>query len=95
MKDIAYCLLGIFDVSMLMLYGEGGEAFARLQEGIAEKTNGLSLFVWQARALEASNSGGAGAQKYRDILAPPLQLSYLTPAPSWQATMRGSTRSSS
>jgi hypothetical protein len=44
-KDIAYCLLPIFDVSMPMLYGEGEKAFARLQEEIVKKTNDLSLFA--------------------------------------------------
>ncbi|KAI0554520.1 heterokaryon incompatibility protein-domain-containing protein [Xylaria curta] len=32
-EDLAYCLLGIFGISMPMIYGEGGEqAFFRLQE---------------------------------------------------------------
>ena len=31
-EDIAYCLLGIFDVHMPLLYGEGEKAFVRLQE---------------------------------------------------------------
>jgi hypothetical protein len=31
-EDIAYCLLGIFDIAMPMLYGDVGEkAFSRLQ----------------------------------------------------------------
>jgi hypothetical protein len=34
-EDMAYCLMGIFQVSMPLLYGEGGErAFLRLQEEI-------------------------------------------------------------
>lgn len=33
-EDEAYSLLGIFDVSMPMLYGEGKRAFIRLQEEI-------------------------------------------------------------
>ncbi|AEO60391.1 hypothetical protein MYCTH_2120425 [Thermothelomyces thermophilus ATCC 42464] len=39
-EDIAYCLLGIFGVTMPMIYyGEGGEqAFPRLQEQITKKT---------------------------------------------------------
>ena len=31
-EDMAYCLLGIFDVNMPLLYGEGAKAFGRLQE---------------------------------------------------------------
>ncbi|KAL2206723.1 HET-domain-containing protein [Sarocladium strictum] len=34
-EDMAYCLMGLFDVNMPLLYGEGGEkAFCRLQEEI-------------------------------------------------------------
>lgn len=43
-EDIAYCLLGIFDVNMPLLYGEGGKAFMRLQEEIIKRSNDLSIF---------------------------------------------------
>jgi hypothetical protein len=33
-EDIAYCLIGIFQVNMPLLYGEGSRAFIRLQEEI-------------------------------------------------------------
>src|SRR5437764_5859901 len=37
-EDIAYCLLGIFDISMLPMYGEGQEhAFYRFQEEINKR----------------------------------------------------------
>ncbi|KAI0753613.1 hypothetical protein C8Q74DRAFT_1373591 [Fomes fomentarius] len=32
-EDEAYCLMGIFDINMPTLYGEGNKAFRRLQEG--------------------------------------------------------------
>lgn len=38
-EDQAYCLLGIFDVSMPMLYGEGKRAFTRLQEEIMKNNS--------------------------------------------------------
>jgi hypothetical protein len=47
-EDLAYCLMGIFDVNMPMIYGEGAKAFVRLQEEILKKTTDLSLFAWQA-----------------------------------------------
>lgn len=48
-EDIAYCLMGLFDVHMPLLYGEGEtKAFARLQAEIAKKTNDQSLFAWGA-----------------------------------------------
>ncbi|SPJ88892.1 related to beta transducin-like protein [Fusarium torulosum] len=45
-EDIAYCLLGICDVHMPMLYGEGKTAFRRLQEEIIRTTYDLSLLAW-------------------------------------------------
>ena len=34
LEDIAYCLMGVFDVNMPLLYGEGQKAFMRLQHEI-------------------------------------------------------------
>lgn len=47
-EDIAYCLLGLFDVSMPLLYGEGEKAFARLQEEIMKNSDDQTLFAWHA-----------------------------------------------
>ncbi len=47
-EDIAYCLMGIFSVNMPMLYGEGSQAFIRLQEEIWKETEDQSLFAWRA-----------------------------------------------
>ena len=46
-EDIAYCLLGIFDIKMPLLYGEGSNAFIRLQEEIMKQSTDHSLFSWQ------------------------------------------------
>lgn len=45
-EDVAYCLMGIFDINMPMLYGEGKRAFFRLQEEILKETEDHSLFAW-------------------------------------------------
>ncbi|KAK7973137.1 hypothetical protein PG988_007271 [Apiospora saccharicola] len=46
-EDMAYSLLGVFGVSMSLLYGEGGkEAFRRLQEEIIKNSNDNSIFAW-------------------------------------------------
>ncbi|KAN0099816.1 HET domain containing protein [Hyaloscypha variabilis] len=45
-EDLAYCLLGIFDVNMPLLYGEGRRAFERLQFQILAETEDLTLFAW-------------------------------------------------
>lgn len=47
-EDIAYCLLGIFDISMPLLYGEGSKAFIRLQEQIIKEYDDESLFAWRS-----------------------------------------------
>ncbi|KAK2767968.1 het domain-containing protein [Colletotrichum kahawae] len=45
-EDKAYSLLGIFDVNMPMLYGEGAKAFRRLQEEIIRTGYDVSIFAW-------------------------------------------------
>ncbi|TQS33506.1 hypothetical protein Golomagni_06147 [Golovinomyces magnicellulatus] len=45
-EDIAYCLLGLFDISMPLVYGEGYKAFQRLQEEITRKEGDPSIFLW-------------------------------------------------
>ena len=56
-EDQAYCLLGIFDVNMPMLYGEGVRAFQRLQEEIIKDSTDHSIFDFDRRseALYATN----------------------------------------
>ena len=45
-EDLAYCLMGLFDVNMPLLYGEGEKAFIRLQEEIIKSSDDQSLFAW-------------------------------------------------
>lgn len=49
-EDMAYCLLGIFDVNMPLLYGEGWKAFLRLQEEIVKHDNDATIFAWNPDA---------------------------------------------
>jgi hypothetical protein len=63
MEDMAYSLLGIFDITMPMLYGEGSKAFVRLQKEIMKGTDDQSLFVWSEEGLkgqyrDAQEGGG-------------------------------------
>ncbi|CAJ2507705.1 Uu.00g088910.m01.CDS01 [Anthostomella pinea] len=44
-EDKAYCLFGILDVNMPLLYGEGGKAFSRLHEMILKSTDDDTLFL--------------------------------------------------
>jgi hypothetical protein len=55
-EDMAYCLLGLFDVNMPPLYGEGEKAFIRLQLEILKTSDDESIFAW-----EDSSSDGHSA----------------------------------
>lgn len=46
-EDMAYCMLGIFDINMPLLYGEGRRAFFRLQEEIIKSCNDHTIFCWE------------------------------------------------
>ncbi|PYH58326.1 uncharacterized protein BO96DRAFT_432262 [Aspergillus niger CBS 101883] len=45
-EDRAYSLMGIFSVNMPLIYGEGENAFIRLQEEIMRISDDQSLFAW-------------------------------------------------
>ncbi|KAI0350689.1 Tim17-domain-containing protein [Trametes cingulata] len=45
-EDKAYSLMGIFGVNMPTIYGEGGNAFIRLQEEILKQVPDQSIFAW-------------------------------------------------
>ena len=55
-EDIAYCLLGLFDVNMPLLYGEGLKAFKRLQEEIIKLSADQSIFAWSDSHCKPQNS---------------------------------------
>ncbi|KAI0644196.1 hypothetical protein C8Q79DRAFT_132973 [Trametes meyenii] len=46
LEDKAYSLMGIFGVNMPTIYGEGGNAFIRLQEEILKQVPDQSIFAW-------------------------------------------------
>ncbi|KAI6011629.1 heterokaryon incompatibility protein-domain-containing protein, partial [Pisolithus marmoratus] len=45
-EDRAYSLMGLLNVNMPMLYGEGRRAFLRLQLEIIRKSNDQTIFAW-------------------------------------------------
>ncbi|KAH7409451.1 heterokaryon incompatibility protein-domain-containing protein [Cadophora sp. MPI-SDFR-AT-0126] len=47
-EDMAYCLFGLFDVHLPLIYGEGWKAFIRLQEAIILESSDLSIFAWRS-----------------------------------------------
>ncbi|KAI0773745.1 heterokaryon incompatibility protein-domain-containing protein [Fomes fomentarius] len=48
-EDEAYCLVGIFDINMPTLYGEGRKAFRRLQEEIMRQNPDTTVLAWGLR----------------------------------------------
>ncbi|KAF8547517.1 HET-domain-containing protein [Imleria badia] len=46
-EDRAYCLLGIFDITMSISYGEGSWAFHRLMEVILQRCGESGILAWE------------------------------------------------
>lgn len=67
-EDEAYCLLGIFEVNMPLIYGEGRRAFRRLQEEIAKRSNDLTLFAHNSKLDAATKRTELLAVSPRDFL---------------------------
>ncbi|KAI0800480.1 heterokaryon incompatibility protein-domain-containing protein [Fomes fomentarius] len=56
-EDRAYSLMGLFNVNMPTIYGEGHQAFRRLQLEIMKQTFDTSLFAWNnVAALEVTDA---------------------------------------
>jgi hypothetical protein len=55
-EDVAYSLIGIFDINMPLLYGEGEKAFIRLQEEILKESDDQSLLAWEDPDQETGRS---------------------------------------
>ena len=51
LEDTAYCLMGIFDLKMPLIYGEGSQAFIRLQQEILKRSTDESIFAWKDTSL--------------------------------------------
>lgn len=69
-EDVAYCLMGIFDVHFPVMYGEGESAFYRLQIEIMAKSDDPSLFDWTGKP--GANSLLASSPACFDPFAPPI-----------------------
>ena len=67
-EDQAYCLLGLFNVSMPLLYGEGDKAFVRLQEEIIRQSGDLSIFAWGYQSFTMNDTPGMFAHSPADFI---------------------------
>ncbi|KAI1844011.1 hypothetical protein JX266_009877 [Neoarthrinium moseri] len=66
-EDRAYCLMGLFDVHMPLLYGEGHKAFQRLQEEVLRNTKDNSILAFHSTARDNSSGWGilaSGAESF-------------------------------
>ncbi|KAK3361098.1 heterokaryon incompatibility protein-domain-containing protein [Lasiosphaeria ovina] len=55
-EDLAYCLMGLFDVNMPLLYGEGEQkAFLRLQSEFLKISDDETILAWRAEKSEAAS----------------------------------------
>jgi hypothetical protein len=72
-EDMAYCLIGIFNVPLSIAYGEGRMAFHRLQVEIVQRSHDRGLFVWNGPSssqspLNSMFAAGPEAFKYESPL---------------------------
>lgn len=68
-EDEAYSLLGLLEVNMPLLYGEGRKAFQRLQEEFMKTSNDQSLFAWADESFSSkTDSWSSGLLAYHPCL---------------------------
>lgn len=80
-EDIAYSMLGIFDVALLPQYGEGKlRAFMRLQHALLAKSTDESIFAWrmpdEPEAAKKYNNAAKGSWESGE-------WGLLAPTPEW------------
>jgi hypothetical protein len=73
-EDLAYCLLGIFDVNLPISYGEHERAFYRLQAELIRRCNDKSVFAWEGEASKWNSMLAAGSQCFSDVLPPLIDV---------------------
>ncbi|KAI1121361.1 HET-domain-containing protein [Nemania abortiva] len=82
-EDVAYSMLGIFDVHMNTRYGEGAEAFMRLQQELLTAPNLLvdeSLFAWR---MPRPDSGAKFLGPNQEVNWRDGEWGLLAPSPEW------------
>ena len=81
-EDIAYCLFGIFDINMPLLYGEGRKAFLRLELEILRNSDDESIFAWTSKRSQYgllalwpdSFEGSAHILRHECFVRPPYSM---------------------
>ena len=65
-EDIAYSLMGLFEVNMPLLYGEGSKAFTRLQHEIVKISDDESIFAWEDSCVLESGAFARSPSAFRE-----------------------------
>ncbi|OQO12211.1 hypothetical protein B0A48_02852 [Cryoendolithus antarcticus] len=92
-EDVGYSLLGIFSINMPLLYGEGQNAFQRLQHEIIRTSVDLSIFAWGIN-LEHSEPCSILARDpsdFRDSTVSCIDYSFFTDIVAYSITHMGLT----
>jgi hypothetical protein len=85
-EDIAYCLLGIFGINMPLIYGEGDQAFLRLQTEIIRKGGDQSILAWGCRLVRPTR---AALKRMRSpnrsllLATHPVEFAHCDPISAW------------
>lgn len=86
-EDVAYSLLGIFDISMPIAYGEGKRAFRRLMEMIVHDCREWQIFAWAGPHSPYATSFPESPSGYRALTGTTAALmlspSRLVHRPAW------------
>jgi hypothetical protein len=89
-EDESYCLLGLFEVNMPLLYGEGQSAFLRLQEEIIKVSGDQSIFAFdfskQTIDLSARECQQSNASPFAHGPSAFLNSKGLVPTAQWEVT---------
>ena len=90
-EDMAYCLLGLFDINMPLIYGEGRNAFFRLQSEIIRTTSDESIYAWTDYSLQKSGLLAQGPWNFKESgdIVPIIGPSSLSRRPPLAMTSRG------
>ena len=83
-EDRAYSLLGLFGINMPLLYGEGINAFQRLQEEIISRTNDQSILAWHC--------GEPSSSSYAVSADSPEEFEGMSQVVPWPHSPRSSSR---
>lgn len=79
-EDLPYSLMGLFDIHMPFIYGEGMKAFTRLQEEIVQRVLEPTFLFWglgdsTSRLLASTPAGFRGLNELREG-----QFFFITPS---------------